>query len=127
MSATRPRTRRRLAFGADELPSGGRKVITSGRREIVVINTDGALYAVFNRCPHQQAPLDRGPLGGATMPIEGGPVGAFEFCMEGRVLRCPWHHFEFDLETGRCLADPRRFRVATYEVRQEGEEIAVYV
>jgi nitrite reductase (NADH) small subunit len=119
------RTRQRHAFPASELPPGTRKVIVAGRREIVVLNVgDGGLYAVFNRCPHQQAPLDAGPLGGTQLPS---PVGEYRFGMQDQVLRCPWHHYEFDLQTGRCLADPKRFRVATYEVHHEGEEIAVYV
>jgi nitrite reductase (NADH) small subunit len=39
--------------------------------------------------------------------------------MEGKVIRCPWHKFEFDLETGRSLHDPDRMRVATYQVAIE--------
>ena len=37
----------------------------------------------------------------------------------GSVLACPWHGWEFDLETGRCPDDPR-MRVATYPVRVDG-------
>jgi 3-phenylpropionate/trans-cinnamate dioxygenase ferredoxin subunit len=121
------KTKRRLAFPKSDLPPGARKVVTSGRREIAVLNVDGRLHAVFNRCPHHQAPLHRGTIGGATIAVPGAPVGTFEFGLEGRVLRCPWHHYEFDLENGRCLAEPDRLRIACYEVRQEGEEIAVYV
>ena len=35
------------------------------------------------------------------------------------MLRCPWHQYEYDLETGRCLADPERLRVRTYRVVEE--------
>ena len=34
---------------------------------------------------------------------------------EGRVARCPWHQWEFDITTGVNLADPEK-RVRTYEV-----------
>jgi nitrite reductase/ring-hydroxylating ferredoxin subunit len=34
---------------------------------------------------------------------------------EGRIARCPWHNWEFDITTGENLADPRK-RVRTYEV-----------
>jgi 3-phenylpropionate/trans-cinnamate dioxygenase ferredoxin subunit len=98
--------------------------VTSGRREIAVFNVGGALYAVKNRCPHQQAPLLAGPIGGTRLPSK---VGEYCYGMHNRVLRCPWHAYEFDLENGRSLAEPDRFRVATYEVKLEGDEIAVYV
>jgi nitrite reductase/ring-hydroxylating ferredoxin subunit len=34
---------------------------------------------------------------------------------EGRIVRCPWHNWEFDITTGETIADPRR-RIRTYEV-----------
>ena len=37
----------------------------------------------------------------------------------GTLIRCPWHKFEFDLETGRALHDPERFRVKVYLVALE--------
>lgn len=107
-----------------ELAPGTWKTITVRRREIVIVNADGELFAMFNRCPHQQAPLSRGRLAGA--PAAGLP-GEFAYEPDTYVLRCPWHHYEFDLRTGRCLADPARLRVATYELREEGEEFALYV
>ena len=117
--------RRRLSFPAAELPPGSGKVVLAGRREIFVVNNGESLYAVFNRCPHERAPLDRGFLGGTNLPTQ--TVGEYVFGLDQRVLRCPWHGYEFDLENGHCLADPERFRIATYEVVREGEEIAVYV
>jgi 3-phenylpropionate/trans-cinnamate dioxygenase ferredoxin subunit len=107
-----------------ELPPGSRKVITVRRREIVVFNDGGTPYALFNRCAHQQAPLVAGRLTGTS---ETAPVGEFVFDMSHRVLRCPWHHYEFELTSGRCLADPTRLRVARYEVQEEGENFVVLV
>ena len=37
---------------------------------------------------------------------------------EGEILTCPWHGLEFDLTTGRCLANPR-VRVRQYPVAVE--------
>ena len=34
---------------------------------------------------------------------------------QGRIARCPWHQWEFDITTGVNLADPQK-RVRTYEV-----------
>jgi nitrite reductase/ring-hydroxylating ferredoxin subunit len=122
MAATRTRTR--FAFPSSELPPGACKAITVGRREIAVVNAGGRLYAVFNRCPHQQAPLALGRVARAPDP---GPVGSLSYADDRVVLRCPWHHYEFDLDSGRCLADPQRLRLAVYEIRHEGDEVAVYV
>lgn len=119
----RRRTYKRTSFPSSELPPGSRKTILVGRREILVLNVDGDLFALFNRCPHQQASFETGRIGGTNIPSA---VGELEFGMRGRVLMCPWHHYEFDIENGRCLADPKRLRVATYQALHEGDEIAVY-
>jgi nitrite reductase (NADH) small subunit len=116
--------RTRVAIRSSDLPSGKSVTVVARRREIVVFNVDGKLYAVFNRCPHHQAPLSEGRLTGCMLP---GPVGTFDYDPDKHVIRCPWHHFEFDLESGRCPADPKRYRIATYEVRREDDEIALYV
>jgi nitrite reductase/ring-hydroxylating ferredoxin subunit len=111
----RETSKRRVAFPKEDLPQGARKVITLHRREIVVVNSDAGLFAVFNRCPHQQGPLHAGRITGAVLPS--GKVGEFTYGLVGGVLRCPWHRYEYDLATGRCLADPERLRIATYKVR----------
>ena len=41
------------------------------------------------------------------------------------MLRCPWHHYEFDLNTGRCLGDPEGKRVRTYDVREVDGQIVL--
>jgi 3-phenylpropionate/trans-cinnamate dioxygenase ferredoxin subunit len=122
--STQEAARAGASFPKAELPPGGSRVVTLGRREVVVFNVDGKLYAVFNRCPHQQARMSGGSIGGTT--IRTGSGRDFEYGMEGQILRCPWHHYEFDLENGRCMADPGRFRIATYVVSEEGDEIRVY-
>jgi 3-phenylpropionate/trans-cinnamate dioxygenase ferredoxin subunit len=72
---------------------------------------DGANRAVRNRCPHHGAPLCRGQV----LERIGGAPG--RYALSGReVLRCPWHGWEFDLETGRSLDEPS-MRVAVYPAR----------
>ena len=34
--------------------------------------------------------------------------GEFRWGREGEILACPWHGWEFDLLTGKALADTRR-------------------
>jgi nitrite reductase/ring-hydroxylating ferredoxin subunit len=117
--ASRPTT---IRVPKAELPPGSRKVVRAGRREIALFNVRGTVYAIFNRCPHHQAPLDSGPLGGTNVPSA---PGTLEYGLDGRVLRCPWHHYEFDLATGRCLADPDRLRVRSYKVVTDGNDLVV--
>jgi nitrite reductase (NADH) small subunit len=45
---------------------------------------------------------------------------------EDEILKCPWHQWEFDIKTGKALFDAS-LRVKTYDVRQEGDEIVVYI
>jgi hypothetical protein len=43
-----------------------------------------------------------------------------------RVLRCPWHGWESDLESGRSLLDPRRSGLKTYEVTVEDGVVVLH-
>lgn len=114
----------RHAFPADELPIGTRRVVTVAKREICIFNVEGDLYAIRNVCPHQQAPLNFGTLMAATFATQ---VGEYNDALPGRVLHCPWHKYAYSLEDGRCISQPDLYRVATYRVEREGEEIALYV
>ncbi len=108
----------------DEIPLGERKIVQIGRISIGVFHLSDGFYAVRNYCPHQGAELCKGSIHGTHRPSD---VGDFNPALEGRVLRCPWHGWEFDIVTGKGLYDARD-RVATYEVRvnQEGE-LSVFV
>ena len=104
-----------------ELPPGTRRIVhPSGGAGIGVFNVDSKLYAVKNTCPHMGAELCKGKLTGTTRGTrtEDGHV-AMEWIRDGEILRCPWHHWEFDILTGRTLFPSRR-RVATYEVEVSG-------
>ena len=115
-------SRRLVSIPKSEIPENTATTVVVGYRKIAVINDGGRYYALLNSCPHHQAPLSAGRVAGSN-----GPTPAFEFSYssERRVLRCPWHHYEYDMTTGECLADPKRFRVATYEVQEEGDEIVI--
>ncbi|MBA2528599.1 MAG: Rieske (2Fe-2S) protein [Euzebyales bacterium] len=107
--------------GADELGPGERLVRELDGRSVGVFNVDGCFYALANRCPHKGGPLCRGPVTGTTLPTRD---LEFRYGMPGRVLRCAWHGWEFEIETGRCLALPR-VRARTYPVVVEGGGVYV--
>jgi nitrite reductase (NADH) small subunit len=77
---------------------------------------DDEFFAVRNKCPHRGAPLCEGTVGGTFLTSR---PNEYVFGMENRVLRCPWHGWEFDLRTGRSLFQPDEVRVKTYRVTVE--------
>ena len=100
----------------DEIPPGSRKLVEVEGRSIGVFNVHGQFVAVLNVCPHELAPVCRGRVGGTTLPSAPG-----EFCWgrEGEILACPWHGWEFDLLTGRALADEKkRLRLFPVSVKE---------
>lgn len=104
-----------------ELERAGRVVARVGGREVGVVRDEasGALHGVRNRCPHHGGPLC---LGTVEERVTGEPGS---YALSGRsVLRCPWHGWEFDLETGRCVDEPS-LRAAVYPVRVEDGRVLV--
>lgn len=114
---------RHVVGRVDEIPVGHRKIVMVGRRSIGVFNVGGTFYALRNTCPHQQAPLCEGRVMGTTLPSR---PGQYTLGMEGRVLRCPWHAWEFDITTGRSLFAPEACRVKSYEVAVESVEVETF-
>jgi nitrite reductase (NADH) small subunit len=108
---------------ADEIPPGRRKLVVLEGREIGVFNIDGRFIAVLNVCPHQGAPVCRGVLGGTTLPS---PAGVYEWGAEGRILRCPWHGWEFEMESGRTLFESK-LQLKTFAVEIREAELFVRI
>jgi nitrite reductase/ring-hydroxylating ferredoxin subunit len=88
-----------------------------------VFNLGGKFFGVRNVCPHYGAPLCQGTLHATHRPSE---VHEFDPALDGRVLRCPWHGWEFDIITGKALFDEST-RVATYpvEIDENGELVII--
>jgi nitrite reductase/ring-hydroxylating ferredoxin subunit len=105
----------------DEIAPGGRKIVEVEGRSIGLFNLHGTFVAVLNVCPHQLAPVCRGRQGGTTLPS---PPGEFRWGREGEILACPWHGWEFDLLTGKALADGRR-HLRLFPVTVEDETVFI--
>jgi 3-phenylpropionate/trans-cinnamate dioxygenase ferredoxin subunit len=99
-----------------DLPPGQRRIVEIGGRSIGVFNIDGSFHAIRNVCPHQLAPLCLGPVSGTTLPSK---PNEFNYGLEGRIIRCPWHGWEFDITTGQSVFNPHKVRVKSYEVTVE--------
>lgn len=106
------------------LRDGERRIVESGGTRVGVFAVDGAVYAIRDRCPHQGAPLCAGRLSGTTLPSA---PQERAFGRRGRILSCPWHHWEFDVTTGESIVDPARYRVRTYAVSVVDDEIVVHL
>jgi 3-phenylpropionate/trans-cinnamate dioxygenase ferredoxin subunit len=102
---------RHVVATADEIPPGGRKLVTVAGREVGIFNQGGAYFAILNRCPHQGGALCKGTLIGLVTSTE---PGRFDYSRPGEMLKCPWHGWEFDIRTGQSWCDPQRLKVRAY-------------
>ncbi|MCS6927584.1 MAG: Rieske (2Fe-2S) protein [Candidatus Binatia bacterium] len=93
-----------LACRLEDLPPGGRILVTIDTTEVALFNLNGVVYAINNRCPHRGGPLIRGFLDAA-----GG-------------IKCPLHGWRFDLRDG---SSQRPARATTYPVKIQGEYLYV--
>jgi nitrite reductase (NADH) small subunit len=104
-------------FALDELEPGQMRSVRADGISIVVARTAaGRVHALRDICAHMGAKLSNGYLQSTVLGPE---VGAYELADDQFVIRCPWHGYEYDVGTGRCLADPEHARVRAYEVTVE--------
>ncbi len=114
---------RHIVARVEEIPHGGRKIIRLEGREVGIFNLDGTFYALKNVCPHQGARVCLGRIVGTTLPSE---VYEFKYGMEGQILRCPWHEWEYDIRTGESLFDPK-VKILSYPVEVVDGDIVVTI
>ena len=101
--------------------AGGVRLIDVGGHRIGLYRVGDDLHALADRCPHRGAPLCSSgrPVRGITLR-DGIPTqGA-----EPALIRCPWHKWDFDITTGRCIVHPP-LRVRRYHVTVRNHEIVV--
>jgi nitrite reductase/ring-hydroxylating ferredoxin subunit len=73
-------------------------------RILAVANVDGTFFAVDNDCPHAGCSLSQGDLW-------------------GKVINCPCHGGQFDLETGEVVGGPSREPVRCHALLVEGDDV----
>jgi nitrite reductase/ring-hydroxylating ferredoxin subunit len=90
-----------------DLPPGSCKAVQADGKAVALFNVEGTVCAIDNTCLHRGGPLGEGQL-------------------EGDVVTCPWHMWQYNVRTGENIVNPS-VKVATYEVKVEGSEIKVAV
>ena len=91
----------------DEIPEGERKIVQVDDLSIGVFHHKGAWYALRNNCLHRGGPVCTGSL-------------------EGEVLTCPWHGYQYNVTTGKLLVDPSA-KLETFPVEIRNDELYVQV
>ncbi|MDT7042077.1 Rieske (2Fe-2S) protein [Candidatus Nitronereus thalassa] len=89
----------------NEVAPGTGIVAEVNGKSLAVFNVDGTFHVIDNTCVHRGGPLGEGDL-------------------EGEVVTCPWHNWEFNVKTGVSVNNPSAC-VATYPVVIEGTEVKV--
>ena len=90
-----------------ELAEGEARIVEAGGRKIGVFRcADGELYAIEDRCSHDDGPLAEGEFDPAACTVE-----------------CPRHGSLFDVTTGRPRTLPAYRPVDTFEVRVDDDEV----
>jgi len=90
---------------ATELTAGTGIVAEVNGKSLAVFNVDGTFHVIDNTCIHRGGPLGEGDL-------------------EGEVVTCPWHGWEYNVKTGVSVNNPSAC-VASYPVVIEGDEVKV--
>jgi 3-phenylpropionate/trans-cinnamate dioxygenase ferredoxin component len=95
----------------EELPEGEMRLIEADGRKIGVFRCgDGELYAIEDRCSHDDGPLAEGEFDAAACTVE-----------------CPRHGSLFDLRSGRPKTLPAFQPVATFSARVDDDEVKLEV
>jgi nitrite reductase/ring-hydroxylating ferredoxin subunit len=84
---------------------GTGKIFRVHGRPIALFRINGSMYALDNACPHRDGPLGEG-------------------LVQGSVVTCPRHGWQFDVTTGACVGRPGR-KAFSFPTRIEGDMVLV--
>ena len=92
---------------AEELKEGRGHVVQAEGRVLALFRVKDQYFAVGSLCLHRGGPLAEGEV-------------------QGHVVTCPWHGWQFDVRTGSFTVIPT-LKVKTYNVKMEGGSILVEI
>jgi 3-phenylpropionate/trans-cinnamate dioxygenase ferredoxin subunit len=93
-----------------ELPPGEMRLVEVDERKIGVFNCGGELYAIEDRCSHDDGPLAEGEFDAETCTVE-----------------CPRHGSLFDLTTGKPKTLPAYQPVTTFPVTIDDDKVKLEI
>jgi nitrite reductase/ring-hydroxylating ferredoxin subunit len=110
----------------EDYTDGRRVLVSIDDRDVFVFERDGRFHAFENVCRHMGGPVGEGMLIGKVEAIldDAGRHLGDRFSDTEIHIVCPWHGWEYDIETGICAAD-RWIRWRRYEAGER--EGAIYV
>lgn len=91
----------------DDIPPGTGQELTAADRVVALFHVDGDFYALDGICPHAGGPLGEGTL-------------------NGTVVTCPWHGWQFDVSSGRHRLNPNLCHTS-FAVKVEDGEVYVQI
>lgn len=94
----------RAGSAADVRAGKPAKATIAGQR-VALFAMGDEIVATNGRCPHAAGPLHEGEV-------------------DGELLTCPWHGWQFNLRTGICEEDPEMI-LQRFPVRIVGDDVLV--
>ncbi len=88
-----------------DIPQGEGRALECGDESVAVFKVNGQFHAITNTCPHRGGPLAEGTLDGA-------------------IVTCPWHGWQFDVTSGSSPVNPAA-KVEKFQVKVEGDDLYV--
>lgn len=90
----------------NDIEDGGHKVFATSGKEVGVFRLGDKLYAYENHCPHAGGPVCQGKIFGKITETFDEEMRSQGLSYSGKKnIVCPWHAYEFDIETGFHAGD----------------------
>ena len=113
---------------ADRLEEGERVLITVEDENIAIFKVNDDYYAIQNHCLHQGGPMCEGEVLYPSYITSEKTKTSWKLSQNQEVptVACPWHAWEYDLETGEHVA-PTNYELTTYETIVKDGEVYVKI